>query len=178
MSPSCTSFLKNNTNSVTGPAWTCRRKRSWTNHRLLLHESAIIIIITVEKCLHRRHLHLPHLEHSILKLYRDFQITQKLTGMFLDRDSWSLEIWCLHKNGDAIISVWWKTSEAVTGFWSTHCNFLSSGSWLWQQRKRPVLPSIILKDIFIYHFVERRHLLYWSLKCCYYVLQFLLFFIF
>lgn len=52
----------------------------------------------------------------------------KLTGLFFDGDSWPLQVRCLHEYGDAILRLWGEASEAVTGFRSSHCNFLSSGS--------------------------------------------------
>lgn len=52
----------------------------------------------------------------------------KLTGLFFDGDSRPLQVRCLHEYGDAILRLWGEASEAVTGFRSSYCNFLSSGS--------------------------------------------------
>lgn len=39
----------------------------------------------------------------------------KLTGLFFDGDTRPLEIWCLHKNSNAVLSLRGETSEAMTG---------------------------------------------------------------
>lgn len=101
----------------------------------------VTIAARKEKC-HTGVTNVSHTQSILLwSLTETPQITQTLTSMFSDRDTWSLKIWCLHKDSDAIISVWWQAGETVTGFWSTHCDFLSSCSWLGQQRKNASVTS-------------------------------------